>query len=57
MIKIDHEQHDKVTGAVEFRGNKNGMPVQGVDFDKILAPLPLNMLIFLQFIPAKQWYH
>ena len=45
---------------VDFRGrrpSKDRMPVQGVDFDKILASLPLKMLIFLQFIPAKQWYH
>ena len=60
MIKINHEQYDKVTGAVDFRGKrtcKDGMPVEGVDFDKILALLPLNMLIFLQFIPSKQWFH
>ena len=33
------------------------MPVEGVDFDKILALLPLKMLIFLQFNPAKQAFH
>ena len=33
------------------------MPVEGVDFDKILALLPLKMLIFLQFIPAEQGFH
>ena len=35
----------------------DGVPVEGVDFDKILALLPLKMLIFLQFIPAKQGFH
>ena len=30
------------------------MPVEGVDFGKILA---LKMLRFLQFIPAKQGFH
>ena len=30
------------------------MLVEGVDFDKILALLPLKMLTFVQFIPAKQ---
>ena len=57
--KINHEQYDKVTGAVDFRDrmpSKDGMPVEGVDFDKILVLLPLKMLIFLQFIPAKQGY-
>ena len=60
MIKINHEQYDKVTGAVNFRGrrpSKDGKPVEGVDFDKILALLPLKMLTFLQFIPAKQGFH
>ena len=33
------------------------MPVEGVDYGKILALLPLKMLIFLQFIPAKQGFH
>ena len=33
------------------------MPGEGVDFDKILALLPLKMLMFLQFIPAKQGFH
>ena len=33
------------------------MPVEGVDFGKILALLPLKMLIFLKFIPAKQGFH
>ena len=33
------------------------MPVEGVDFDKILVLLPLKMSIFLQFIPAKQGFH
>ena len=32
----------------------DGMPVEGVDFDKILALLPLMIVIFLQSIPAKQ---
>ena len=41
-----------MTGAVDFRGrrprsSKDGMPVEGVDFDKILALLPLKMLAFL----------
>ena len=71
MIKINHEQYDKVTGlmflslltitgAVDFRGkrtSKDRMPAEGVGFDKILALLPLKMLIFLQFIPAKQGFH
>ena len=35
----------------------NGMPVEGVDFDNILTLMPLKMLIFLQFIPAKQGFH
>ena len=55
MTKMDHKQYDKVTGAVDFRGrrpSKDGMPVEGVDFDKILALLSLKMLMFLQFIPA-----
>ena len=42
-----------MTGAVDFRGrrpSKDGMLVEGVDFDKILALLPLKMLIFLQFL-------
>ena len=47
-ITINHEQHDKVTGAV------HGMPVQGVDFGKILALLPLKMWIFL---PNKGFIH
>ena len=57
IMKIYHEQYDKVTGAVDFRGkrvSKDGMPVEGVNFDKILALLPLMVLIFMQFIPAKQ---
>ena len=33
------------------------MPIEGVDSDKILALLPLKMLIFLQFIPAKKGFH
>ena len=60
MIKINYEQYDKVTGAVDFRGRrscKDGMPVEAVSFDKILALLPLKMLIFLQFISAKQGFH
>ena len=60
MITINHEQYDKVTGAVDFRGrrpSKNGMPIEGVDFDKILVLLPPKMLIFLQFIPAKRRFH
>ena len=60
MIKINHEQYNKVTGAVDFRDKrtiKDGMPVEGVDFDKTLALLPLKMLIFLQFIPPKQGFH
>ena len=60
MVKINHEQYDKVTGAVDFRGkrtSKDGMPVEGVNFDKILALLPLKMLIFPQFISAKQDFH
>ena len=59
MIKINHEQYDKVTDAVGFRGrrpSKDGMPVEGVDFGKILALLPLKILIFLQLIPAKQGF-
>ena len=59
MIKINHEQYDKVADAVDFRGrrpSKDGVPVEGVDFGKILALLPLKMLIFLQFIPAKQGF-
>ena len=35
----------------------NGIPVEGVEFGKILALLPLKMLIFLQFIPAKQKFY
>ena len=46
-----------MTGAVDFRGQKDGMPIEGADFDRILALLPLKMLIFLQFIPAKQGFH
>ena len=49
-----------MTDAVDFRGrrpSKDGMLVEGVDFDKILALLPLKMLIFLQFVPAKQGVH
>ena len=60
MIKISYEPYDKVTGAVDFRGrrpSKDGMPVEGVDSDKILTLLSLKMLIFLQFIPAKQGFH
>ena len=51
--------NDKVTGAVDFRGkrtSKDGMLVEGVDFDKILASLLLKMLIFLQFTPSKQGF-
>ena len=33
------------------------MPAEGVDLDKMLVLLPLKMLIFLQFIPAKQVFH
>ena len=50
---------NKVADAVDFRGrrpSKDGVPVEGVDFGKILALLPLKMLIFLQFIPAKQGF-
>ena len=36
---------------------EDGMPVEGVDFDKILALLPLKMLVLLQFIPTKQRSH
>ena len=39
LIKINHEQYDKVTGAVDFRGkrtSKDGMPAEGVDFEKYL---------------------
>ena len=46
MIIINHEQYGKVTGAVDFRGRspgKDGMPVEGVDFQKILALLPLKL--------------
>ena len=32
------------------------MLVEGVDFDKIIALLPLKMSIFLQFIPTKQGF-
>ena len=49
-----------MTGAIDFRGrrpSKDGMPVEGVDFDKILILLPLKMLIFLKFILAKQEFH
>ena len=56
MIKINHEQYEKVTSAVDFRGRrpgKDGIPVEGVDLDKKLALLPLKMLIFLQFILTK----
>ena len=34
MIKINHEQYDKVTDTVDFRGrrpSKDGMLVKGVD--------------------------
>ena len=58
MLKINHEQSDKVTDAVDFTGrrfSKDGMPVEEVDFGKILALLPLKMLIFLQFIPVKHY--
>ena len=47
-------------GAIDFQGrrpSKDGMPIEGVAFNKILALLPLMMLIFLQFIPAKQGFH
>ena len=60
MIKVSHKQYDKVTDAVDFRGRrpgKDGMPVKGFDFGKILALLLLKMLTFLQFIPAKQGFH
>ena len=53
-------QSDQVTGAVDFRDrrpSKDGMPVEGVSFDKILALLPLKMLIFLEIFPAKQGFH
>ena len=56
MTKMDHEQYDKVTGAVDFRGgrpSKDGMPVEGVDFDKILALLSLKMLIFLPIMQTR----
>ena len=49
-----------MTGAVDFRGrrpSKDGVPVEGVDLDKILALLPLKMSIFLESIPAKQGFH
>ena len=52
MMKVNHEQYHKVTGAVDFKGKRasnDGMPVEGVDFDKILALLPLKVLIFMQF--------
>ena len=38
MMKINHEQYDKVTGAVDFKGrrpSKDGMPLERIDFDKI----------------------
>ena len=60
IINRNHEQYVKVTDAVDFRGRrpgKDGMPVEGVDFGKILALLLLKMLIFLQFIPVKQGFH
>ena len=41
---------------IDRRPSKDGMPVEEVDFDKILALLPLKMLIFLQFIPAKEGF-
>ena len=37
MIKINHEQNNKVTDAVDFRGRrpgKDGMPAEGVDVGK-----------------------
>ena len=41
MIKINHEQYDKVTGAVDSRGirpSKDGMPVEGdVDIPEIYS--------------------
>ena len=49
-----------MTDAVDFRGrrpSKDGMPIEEVDFGKIFALLPQKMLIFLQFIPAKQGFH
>ena len=49
-----------MTDAVDFTGkrtSKGGMRVEGADFDKILALLPLKILIFLQFIPAKQGFY
>ena len=49
-----------MTSAINFRGrrtSKDGIPIEGVDFHKILTLLPLMMLIFLQFIPAKQGFH
>ena len=57
MIKVNYEQYDKVTGAIDFRGrrpSKDEIPVEGVDFDKILALLPVKMLIFL---PNKGFVH
>ena len=57
MIKVSHEQYDKVTDAVDFRGRrpgKDGMPVKGVDFGKIIALLLQKMLIFL---PNKGFIH
>ena len=38
IIKINHEQYDKVTGAVDFRGrrpSKDGIPVAGVDWSAL----------------------
>ena len=58
MIKINHEQYGKVTGGVDFRGkrtSKDGMPVEGVDFDKILTLLPLKMCNL--FLPNKGFIH
>ena len=49
-----------MTGAIDFRGRRpsaDGKLVEGVDFDKTLALLPLKMLIFLEFITAKQRFH
>ena len=61
MIKVNHEQYDTVPGAVDFRGrrpSKDGMPVEGVDCDKILALLPLKMLISCNlFLPNKGFIH
>ena len=46
MIKINREQYDKVTDAVDFRGRR-----------PIKDGMPLKMLIYKQFIIAKQGFH